>query len=181
MWNRSHDLPRRPPLSSPPNNVSKCDAGHSFNRGGPTQRGLWEVCAGPNRSLLAWEVSSEWLNLMYLQLRLRLPAQMGAGGRGSPKSPCHHDAEDGQSSTGRASGSQQPRDLLGVPAVRPAGVRTPRAGLHQRGAGVGPNGTLTWGGSIAEVCATRSPRNFARKIDGRRHMAIGANVLKVTY
>jgi len=73
--------------------------------------GIWEVCAGPNRSLLAWEVSSEWLTLIYCQLRLRLPAQMGADGRGSPKYPCHHD------DIGRPSGGQQPRDLLGVPAV----------------------------------------------------------------
>jgi hypothetical protein len=52
------------PLYSLPNNVPKCDAKHSVNRGGPTQWGLWEVCAGPNRSLLAWEVSGEWLTLI---------------------------------------------------------------------------------------------------------------------
>jgi hypothetical protein len=72
---------------------------------------MWEVCAGPNRSLLAWEVSSEWLTPIYCQLRLGLTTQMGASGRGSPKYPCHHD------DIGRPSGGNQPRDLLSVPTV----------------------------------------------------------------
>ena len=46
------------------NNVSKCDAEHCANRGGPTQW-VWEVCAGPNRSLLAWDAADEWLPLIY--------------------------------------------------------------------------------------------------------------------
>jgi hypothetical protein len=47
--------------------------------------GVWEVCAGPNRSLLAWESSNEWLTLIYRQLWLRVPVNLGAGGGGYPK------------------------------------------------------------------------------------------------
>jgi hypothetical protein len=37
----------------------RCDAAHhGVNQGGPTQW-VWVVCAGPDRWLLAWEMSSE--------------------------------------------------------------------------------------------------------------------------
>ena len=57
------------------NIVSRCDADHSVNRGGPTQWVSGWVCAGPNRSPLAWERSVERLTLLYRQLWLRLPVQ----------------------------------------------------------------------------------------------------------
>ena len=41
--------------------VSRCDANHSVKRGGPTQCVCGWVCAGPNRSALAWERSVERL------------------------------------------------------------------------------------------------------------------------
>ena len=49
--------------------------------------GVWEVCAGPNRSLLAWELSREWLTPTYCQLRLRLPAQMARAAEVAPNTP----------------------------------------------------------------------------------------------
>jgi len=46
-----------------------------------------------------------------LSIAVAIACANGAVGRGSSKYPCHHD------DIGRPSGGQQPRDLLGVPAV----------------------------------------------------------------
>ena len=59
----------------------KRDAGHSVDRGGPTQWVCMWVCAGPNHSLLAWEMSSEWLTL-YSQLGLGFTCPLGSSRRG---------------------------------------------------------------------------------------------------
>jgi hypothetical protein len=50
------------------------------------------ICAGPDRSL-AWE-SNKWLPTYTVKCGrdcLR-KIDLGTGGRGSPKTPCHHDA-----------------------------------------------------------------------------------------
>jgi hypothetical protein len=66
-----------PGMAICPSIVSRCDADHSVNRGGPTQWVSGWVCAGPNRSPLAWERSVERLT-PYPQLWLGFTCQFGS-------------------------------------------------------------------------------------------------------
>jgi len=55
------------------NKRSNCDAGHNAGPDGPTQWVYVEPCAGPNRSLLDWEMSSERLIPNYFRCEVDSP------------------------------------------------------------------------------------------------------------